>query len=677
MTKNFRLVIICAMEKNSIVEFVDNKRILSGLVLEVYGNKLRLLTEENREMNLAPNRVLYQSPGVGINPHAAREQIVESLKTIVARRTRLARQVNVQLLWEVLHEEGEWIDFADMVGLVYPAEVDADHESAVLRAFFYDDLYFRFKNQQFFAHTREEVVRLIAWRKEAERRAHLVEEGARWVRARLNNASVEGCLLNADQQNEILALLKNYCLFGKDFSQWQVARDIVRLAEIDPAKLFEVLVKLKVFDEDENIDVIIFGVELNYSAAQSETAREIGKLGLSSLSTNSRKDFTELALITIDGQATLDYDDAISLEAYGDGYRLGLHIADVAHFIPRGSELDRKAQERCSSVYMPDMKISMLPTELSEGACSLKQDEVRPSLSAMVEMGPGFEVRRFEVVPGMVKVARQLNYHEANKEVATDGFLIMLHRIAENFRRKRLAEGAIYINLPELNLWVDENKQVFLNKINRESPMRMMVTELMIMTNWLTAEYLKQHNLPAIYRSQAAPRERLYEGMDGTLFQNWMQRRCLSRFVLGSEPERHCGLGVEAYVTTTSPIRKYSDLVAQRQLRSVHGLEKPYSRDEIDELIKTMELPMSHVARLQAGRQRYWLLKYLEPMVGQRTDAVVLVKRRNEYQVLLKDYMIECYAGAPVSATLKPGDCVSVTLQRVNARADQISVFVS
>lgn len=665
------------MEKNSIIEFIDNKKIICGLVLEVYDNKLRLLTENGREVSLAVSRVLHKSSGAEINPRASREQMVESLKGIAARRARLAHQVDVQLLWEVLHEEGEWTDFADMVALVYISDVDADHESAVLRAFFYDNLYFRYKNNRFYAYTADEVVRIIALRKEEERRAHLVEEGARWIKARLSAVSVEGCLLDEDQQRELLNILKNYHLFGKDFNNWQLARDIIRLAEIDSQKLFEVLVKLKVFDKDENIDVMVFGIELNYPASMREAAREIGQQSLNNLDKTIRTDFTELNLITIDGQATLDHDDAVSLEVYGDGYRLGVHIADVAHFIPRGSELDRKAQERCSSVYMPDLKISMLPPELAEGACSLRQNEIRPALSTMIELGPGFEVRRFDIVPSIIKVRRQLNYHEANKEVTNDGFLLMLHRMAERFRRKRVADGAVYISLPEINLWVDENKQVTLSKINRESPSRMMITELMIMANWLIAEHLKKHNLPAIYRSQAAPRDRLYDGMEGTLFQNWMQRRCLSRFVLGADPERHSGLGVEAYVTATSPIRKYSDLISQRQLRSVHGLETPYTRQEIEDLIKTTELPMSHVARLQAGRQRYWLLKYLEPMVGQRVDALVLVKRRNEYQVLLKDYLVECYAGAPISATLKPGDCVTVTLQRVNARADQISVFVT
>lgn len=665
------------MRKNAIVEFIDNKKIICGLALEVYDNKLRLLTENDREISIAANRVLYTSDGNEINPHGSREQIVESLKAIVARRMKLAKGVDIQLLWEVLHEEDEWIELADMVGLIYPACDDADHESAVLHAFFYDNLYFKFKNDRFYPLTRDEVVRTIAWRKEAERRAYLVEEGARWVRARLNHASLEGCLLNPAQQSELLKIMKNYYLYGKDYPNWQVTRDIIRLAEIDPLKFFEVLVELGVFDVDENVDIIMFGIETSYSAGLREMAREIGHLGLSNLHKNVREDFTGLSLVTIDGQATLDYDDAVSLEPFGDGYRLGIHIADVAHFIPRGSELDRKALEHCSSVYMPDMKISMLPPELAEGSCSLRQDEIRPALSSMIELGPGFEVRRFDIIPSIIKVTRQLNYQEANKEVANDGFLLMLHRMAEQFRRKRIAEGAVHINLPEINLWVDENKQVSLSRVNRESPARMMITELMILGNWLTAEYLKQRGLPAIYRSQAAPRDRLYEGAEGTLFQNWMQRRCLSRFVLGAEPERHSGLGVESYVTTTSPIRKYSDLVAQRQLRSVHGLELAYTKHEIDELIKTMELPMSHVARLQAGRQRYWLLKYLEPMVGQRVDAIVLVKRRNEYQVLLRDYMIECYAGAPVSISLKPGDCVSVTIQRVSARGDQITVFVS
>jgi len=158
--------------------------------------------------------------------------------------------------------------------------------------------------------------------------------------------------------------------------------------------------------------------------------------------------------------------------------------------------------------------------------------------------------------------------------------IIILHDIAEQFRQNRMAAGAVQITLPDINVWIDENNEVTVNKVNRESPGRMLVSEIMIMANWLMAKFLAQHNAPAIYRSQIAPRERLYKGIEASLFQNCKQRRLLSRFVLNPKPEHHSGLGLDAYVTATSPIRKYFDLATQRQIRAVLGLEVPYTVKE-------------------------------------------------------------------------------------------------
>jgi exoribonuclease-2 len=144
--------------------------------------------------------------------------------------------------------------------------------------------------------------------------------------------------------------------------------------------------------------------------------------------------------------------------------------------------------------------------------------------------------------------------------------------------------------------------------------------------------------------------------------------------VLGHTPEKHSGLGLNAYVTATSPIRKYFDLVTQRQVRAVLGLEEPYTGEDIDRIIQMSEQPMSHVARLQASRQRYWLLKYLEQRVGQKAEAIVLVRRRNGYQVLLTDYMLECDLAITGFSDLKPEDLVQVTLQKVDARKDLITL---
>jgi exoribonuclease-2 len=253
---------------------------------------------------------------------------------------------------------------------------------------------------------------------------------------------------------------------------------------------------------------------------------------------------------------------------------------------------------------------------------------------------------------------------------------MILREIATKFRQKRIDAGAVQISVPEINVWLAEDQTITVNKINRESPGRMLVAELMILANWLSAKFLAENKLPAVFRSQPGPRERLYKGEGGTLFQNWMQRRFLSRFVLANHAEKHSGLGLDAYVTATSPIRKYFDLITQRQIRAALGMEQPYTPEEIDEAIQLLELPMSNVARIQFNRHRYWLLKYLEQHIGRKEEAIVLSKRRNNYQILLSGYMIECDPPLSSGIELMPEDLIQVTIQNVKARNDQIVVYI-
>jgi exoribonuclease II len=214
------------------------------------------------------------------------------------------------------------------------------------------------------------------------------------------------------------------------------------------------------------------------------------------------------------------------------------------------------------------------------------------------------------------------------------------------------------------------------NQVNRESPGRMLVAEMMILSNWLSARFLSENKIPAIFRSQAEPKNRILKNGSGTLFQNWMQRKQLARFALKPEPDHHCGLGLDAYVTATSPIRKYFDLVTQRQIRSVLGLETAYSRKDIENIIAALAQPMADVGRIQFRRNRYWLLKHLERRIGEKEEAIVLQRRRNAYTILLKSYMIECSLPQSSGVDLKPEDLVQVTIQHVNARNNTLSVFM-
>jgi len=294
----------------------------------------------------------------------------------------------------------------------------------------------------------------------------------------------------------------------------------------------------------------------------------------------------------------------------------------------------------------------------------------------MVNLSPSLEIIDYEILPSLIKVKHKLTYYDVNQAADQNPDFLILREIAEKFHHQRLDAGAVQITLPEINVWLADDRTLTVNRINRESPGRMLVSEIMIMANWLMARYLAENKMPAIFRSQPAPRERLYKGDDGTLFQNWMQRRFLSRFVLGSKPEKHSGLGLNAYVTATSPIRKYFDIVTQRQTRAVFGLEQPYTSEEIDRILQLLELPMGNVSRIQFGRNRYWLLKYLEQHVGRKEEAIVLNRRRNNYQILLSAYMTECDLPISSGFELRPEDLIQVTIQNVRARKDLLQVAI-
>ncbi|MFO7553976.1 MAG: RNB domain-containing ribonuclease [Desulfobacterales bacterium] len=660
------------MESGNIVEYIDRQKIMCAVVLEVKNQRVRLLTESNREVNLSAAR-LSHTYKTRLDLSMGRNRMVDALKRIVGRRNALIHRVDIKELWEVLSTEQEWIDLRTMTEFCFPDTPNDDHESAVIRAFFQNRLYFKFHHNRFFPNTQEHVERKISHEREVARRNRIIEEGGDWLANVLNDNDPS----IPEDKREIVNLLNSFYLFGKESHNCDLAMAILSRAGIDPdEETFNVLVNLGVYGENENIDLYRYEIPTVFPDEVEQYATRLIASTPSTIDTDHRKDLTMLSLMTIDGQSTLDFDDAISLENYGDHYRLGIHIVDVGHFVKKGDLIDQEALLRGSSIYTPDQKIPMLPPSLAEDLCSLIAGKLRPAISLLVKIDRSHEIIDYEIVPSLVKVAQQLTYYDVNIIADDHEEIITLRNIAEKFRQNRLSSGAIQITLPDINVWIGDDGEIVVSRINRESPGRMLVSEIMIMANWLMAKFLAEHNMPAIYRSQTSPKERLYKGNGGTLFQNCMQRKLLSRFILNPVPENHSGLGLNAYVTATSPIRKYFDLATQRQIRSVFGLEKPSTHEEINNIIQTLEQPMSHVAKIQFSRNRYWLFKYLEKQIGQKEEAIVLYKKRTNYQILLTEYMIECELPLSIGIELKPEDLIQVTIQHANARKDALSVFM-
>ncbi len=139
----------------------------------------------------------------------------------------------------------------------------------------------------------------------------------------------------------------------------------------------------------------------------------------------------------------MDYDDAISLENTDQGYRLGIHIIDVGAYIKSGDPIDLAARERASSIYMPDDKLPMLPADLSDDLCSLRQGEIRPAISTLIQLSRFFEIQDVQIVPSIIQVHQQMSYTEANLLNGKDDPITTLHKIATLLREKRLKAGAV------------------------------------------------------------------------------------------------------------------------------------------------------------------------------------------------------------------------------------------
>jgi exoribonuclease-2 len=660
------------MESGEIVEYIDDQRIICAVVTESGNQRLRLLTEHDREVKVAAGRLSFRG-STRIDPDMGRNRMVAFLRKLSLKRGAIADGIGIRSLWETVNEEMDWIDLPTMTGLCFPGTADDDHQSGVIRAVFKNRRYFKFKPDRFLPLSETQMADILAREQKAARQKQLVEKGAAWIQAVRSSSTV----IDDDDHREIADILKSFYLMEKESPHCLTARAIMKKANLTANEaIFNHLVAVGIWSPDENVDLLRYRIPTEFTAPVLQLAQRVAKPSTGAFKESGRADLTHLNTITIDGQSTLDFDDALSIEIRDDHFLVGVHISDVAHYIRKGDLLDREARRRGSSIYMPDNRISMAPPLLAENRLSLKKNAVRPAISTMVKIDRSGDILSYDIFPSLISVDHQLSYYDANISAEQGESIGFLYDIATRFREKRLSQGAIHITLPEINIWLDASGAPVVNRVNRESPGRMLIAEMMIMANWLAARFLAEHDTPAIFRSQPKPKDRILKNGTGTLFQNWMQRKSLNRFVLKTGPEHHCGLGLDAYVTATSPIRKYFDLVTQRQIRAVLGLESAYTAGAIEAVIEQLAQPMADVGRIQFRRNRYWLLKHLEGRIGEKEEAIVLQRRRNTYSILLTAYMIECALPQSSGIDLKPEDLVQITIQHVNARRNRLSVFM-
>ncbi|HUF62371.1 MAG TPA: ribonuclease R [Verrucomicrobiales bacterium] len=432
--------------------------------------------------------------------------------------------------------------------------------------------------------------------------------------------------------------------------------------------------------------------------AEAETApAEVTEADL-----NGREDWRAREVITIDPFDARDFDDAICVgPRAGGGWELAVHIADVAHYVRSGSELDREARRRGNSVYLVDRVLPMLPEALSNGICSLKPDVDRLTHAVVMQFDARGRRDSVRFASAVIRSAKRLTYEEAYQRLGgpaedkSDPVTAHLHRawaLAARLREARFDTGALDLDFPEIKVILEASgKPVELRRIDYDES-HQLIEEFMLAANEAVAETIRRAEVPSLYRIHEDPDEerllefrdlaRLYGHAAGDLtvageVQKLLRSlrgapeehalkvallKSLKRAVYSSDPLGHYGLAKDNYTHFTSPIRRYADLVVHRILRrltagsSGAGTPNYAAAAEIAVHVSTTE---RNAADAEQESKRLKIAEYFDAVLHDDPDrsfpAIVVDAMHRGLMVELTGLMVK---GLVKVADLPPGDYV-------------------
>lgn len=386
-----------------------------------------------------------------------------------------------------------------------------------------------------------------------------------------------------------------------------------------------------------------------------------------------RKDLRDLLTVTIDGEEAKDLDDAISIERAGEGYLLGVHIADVSHYVQEHTPLDEEAFKRGTSVYLVDRVIPMLPHKLSNGICSLNEGEDRLALSCLMEIDGQGNVTGHEIAETVIRSDRRMTYTAVNA-IVTDHdpqvtaeyaefaeMFLLMKELADILRKKRHARGSIDFDFPESKIVLDEKGKPLEIKAYERNAATRIIEDFMLLANETVAEDYFWQDLPFLYRTHDKPDEDRMKRL-GTFINNFgyvlrmpggqvypkeiqklldkvegtPEELLISRLTLRSmkqakytiENTGHFGLAARYYTHFTSPIRRYPDLQIHRIIKeSLHGGLTGKRISHYEKILPQVAVQTSALERRadEAERETDKLKKvqYMEQFIGQEFEGVI------------------------------------------------------
>ncbi len=648
-----------------IVEYLENGKFICAFVLEDTGSRLRLLNQNNKELNLPLNRIVHFSKAkASVKP--SREDILTTLQETSKQREGLAQKINLDEIWELVAEKPEdtfEVDF--LAGLFFGGSQTDDQVSAFLRSIIADRFYFKYKAGRIHVHSPETVEQIKQMREQERQKENFIANNAFTLRYIWEEKKLPE---HWKEKNTTLQMLQDYYLFGKEAARYDLARELLKKSQLTgPHDIFHLMVKAGVWDKNENISLLKYGIQRAFSETVLSEVREIKLPPAEELSASGRKDFRDLPIFTIDGQATRDFDDALHVEEQGENYLVGIHISDVSLFVKPGTALFDEALKRGTSIYFPEKPLPMFPADLSEDKLSLLKDRERPAISFLVLLSPSAEILKYELVQSVITVKRQLTYDEADKLIRREKGLAALSALSKLLRQRRVNNGALLLPVPELHININPDSTIDIRRFSVDTPGKILIAEFMILANTLGAQFVSDREAPGLFRCQMEPRQRIIDGFEKDLTKVIQQRKRLSPMALLTTPKIHSGVGAPQYTTVTSPIRRLLDLIMQIQISSlIKGQGVFFSKKEMKHFGAIILTTLDKANQARNMRQRYWILKYLEAKKGERLLATVIDRGPRRVHLFLEEFLLD--ADLPLNPAFKvsSGDTVLVRLSKID-----------
>jgi len=341
-----------------------------------------------------------------------------------------------------------------------------------------------------------------------------------------------------------------------------------------------------------------------------------------------------LAAYAIDDVGNTDPDDAISF----DGERVWVHVADVAALAVVGSELDQESCNRGANVYLPEETVTMMTAEVT-AQLGLGLQAISPALSFGFKVSDTGELSDLQITTSQVQVTR-LSYDDVEEQLDTEPFAT-LNAMAQRFSAWRQSRRAVNLQLPEVQIRCRNGEVSICPFPTRQS--RVMVSECMLMAGKAVADYAIQHRLVMPFVTQPPVLDETKDLNPSTFSGMFALRRQLKRSRVVCAPEAHSGLGLDAYVRVTSPLRRYHDLIAHQQLRSHLAGQPLRDADALLEAIASSDEQSFAIRRTERFSRQHWTLVYLMHQTAEKSWEGVVVEHfpDGKIKVLIPELAME------------------------------------